>query len=491
MTAAKPKLPAADPLFEQSALDFEKRGATLICRVPGWGVMLIARDTYFGTGRLLATFTLARTFENGRKPIRIYTSHLDLLTGSQRAGYAKECARRMRGTTDNPEETDNTAVLAMLDGTLEHLLESRNDIIFKSAREIECPDDLTPPYALWPLVPRSRPGMLVAPSGSGKSQAALLCGLIVVTGVALLPRLEPRVHGRVVYIGQEEDEEQWKARLRMVCRGHDLDPDKIEDDYYYMKLPGSSLIESAEIIAERAAQIKAAMLIVDSAQATWGSGEEQVREYAARWFNAIDLIAVPTLIVEHPNASNTNSAKGNGGVVAGSSVKRDRVGHQWSLKSTELPRRDDSEPYRYHTTLVDVKRNYVARQPAIVYETAISGYSWMKFAEADALTADSIVEVSRLWGAISSIMRPQDDEHAEYGWSIEDLQKRLGAKDDRRIRAELNTDHWRAHPLSADLQERPVKIKNTGFGKGNPGRYRLETQHLILQFGMDDLEVPE
>jgi hypothetical protein len=292
----------------------------------------------------------------------------------------------------------------------------------------------------------------------------------MVTGKEIVPGIQPRDPGPVLYIGQEEDVEQMKVRIMMMMRGHGIEADL--SLFMYMKLRGSSLIDSAELIGEKAADHRAKLIIIDSAQATWGSETEGVRDYATRWFNAVDSLLIPTLIIEHPNLAGTKENKG-AGFAAGTSVKRDRCGHVWGVKSIEIPPKPDM-PYRYHVTLVDSKRNYVARQPDITYEVVVQGHQWTRFMVADALTAESVVEASSVWNALASVLKEPDEEHEE-GWTTAELQAHLGAKDDRRIRQELALGVWRPAAWATGMEARAVQVEGTG-GRGNPARWVLESR---------------
>jgi hypothetical protein len=261
-----------------------------------------------------------------------------------------------------------------------------------------------------------------------------------------------------------------RIRVEMMIRGHGLKVDL--GRYLFMKLRGNSLIDSAEAVAERAGDIGAKLIIVDSAQATWGAEGDGVRDYATSWYNAVDSLGVPTLIIEHPNLAGTKKNDGSGWA-AGTTVKRDRSGHVWGVKSVEIPAAA-GHPFRYHVTLQDAKRNYLARQPDITYEVMFGGYEWTKFAPAGGLTAESVVDASRTFGVLASIMREADEEHEE-GWTVAELAERTKAKDDRRIRAELGLDLWRPVPWNEALEGKMVKADGTG-GRENPAKYLLDTR---------------
>lgn len=461
------------PWVRYPKLQFFKNGSTWRVKHEdvSWPITLYARDIYYGTGRLLATLTIDRQDAGSEKPTRILTGNIDLLTAAQRTRFAKEASDRLQRTNAKGDFT--VPITSMIDAMLERLQESKYEIDAIPLNEVEIPADLTPQYVVWPIVPVSRPGMLVASSGSGKSTLAAMIGLSVITGEELLPGIEPRNPGPVIYIGQEEDAAQMRVRVEMMMRGHEIKADL--GRYLFMKLRGSSLIDSAEMIAEKADEIKASMVIIDSAQATWGTEGDAIRDYATRWFNAVDSLATPTLIIEHPNLFGTKKDDGSG-MAAGTSVKRDRSGHVWGVKSVEIPAADGM-PYRYHVTLKDAKRNYVARQPDIIYEVLINGHQWTKFVPAEVLTAESIVDASRLFAALASIMRGPDELHDE-GWTAAELAQRMKAKDDRRIRTELGLDIWRLSPWDADVEVKMRKVIGSGT-KGDPARYLLETRPKI------------
>lgn len=459
-------------------LVYEQKGRTWIVRyaqTARWPLYLIARNVYHGTGRLLTDLTLARTIEGGPKSydISILTAHVDLLTITRRTGFSKECASRLSDSFEGGANVVEKAVGAMIDGLQERLLQDRGSIEIHSATEKDPPGDLAPPYVVWPLVPKSRPGMLIAPSGTGKSHFALLAGLSVVVGKALLPRVEPRSEGPVLYVGQEEDYDQWLNRVEMMCRGHQV---KRPSEYWYTRLNAGSLPDSVDRLAEAAAVKKAQLVIVDSAQATWGTeGEGSVRGYATQWFNALAEIGVPVLIIEHPNLANT--MKNNSSQAAGAGVKQDRVGHQWGMRSIALPVRDN-QPFRYHVTLSDTKRNYVAQQPEINYELMIFHHDWMRFVESEALTPELVVEEGRgahMRDAIASVMREPDDLHEDGCWSIEELVSRLDLKDGRRVREHLKSDEWSAAKWSAGNVFQFELARGTG-NRGDPLMYRIVTK---------------
>jgi hypothetical protein len=455
---------------------FERRGSTWTASDDHWEVMLIARNVYHGTERLLATLTVAREIPYNPRQL-ILTERIDLMIATRRKHFASEAAERLReargsGSSDGIQ----AGILSLVETFMEHLQLIHGEVETHDLGEIEVPKDLAPPYTLWPLVPSSRPGMLVAPSGSGKSTLAGAVGLSVVTGKSLLPRLEPRDQGPVLYIGQEETKEQWAARLRQLCKGHGIPIPKT--GYQYMHLASSSLVESAEQVAEKAAGMKAALVIVDSAQATWGAESESVRGWATQWFNAVDMLETPTLVIDHPNRSETGKPSDNG-FAAGSSVKRDRVGHSWSLKSAELLSAL-GEPKRYLVVLRDTKRNYVARQPDITYETLIKGYEWIRL-ETPSITAP--VDFERATGSEPTRMFRRLVALASSMPEIEPVAAAtaLGLNSSKEIRAELRDDTWHYLPdVDERLDFRFVKVEGTGVARA-PGRYVLESQPHLVQ----------
>ena len=465
---------AAVPFQRYPSLRFSRRGTTwrVIHRDPSWPFTLYARDVYFGTGRLLSTLTLDRKVPGQDTPVRVLTSHVDLLTASHRKSFAKEAAERVARSSGDDDGPGSLAgpITAMLDALLERLQESRYELEEASLDNVDLPEDLAPFYPFWPLVPQARPGMLVAPSGSGKSSLGALVGLSLTSGSQLLERLEPRKPGPVVYIGQEEDAAQMRRRVELIIRGHRIKNPGLQH-FHFMKLRGGSLIDSAELLADRCDDLGAVLLIVDSAQATWGQEQDAIRDYATRWFNAVDMIRTPTLIIDHPNLSGSKKNDGTGWS-AGTSVKRDRSGHVWGVKSMELPTPEDM-PRRYHVTLQDAKRNYVSRQMDIAYTTTVKGFEWMRFESAEALTAASIVQTTGTWGRIAELLA--DDQSKPMGWTVPELAVALDYKNQSRIKAELDTPNWR--DAGDGYEERP-KALGGGTSSRDPKRYALERRQI-------------
>lgn len=475
------------PFARYPSLKIGRRGNTwkVTHRDEAWPMTLYARDVYHGTARLLATLTLDRQDPGMKDPVRILTSSADLLTAAHRKRFAEEAAARLARASDNAEKDAShvTAITTMIDALLERLSEVRYEMDMVSMADVAMPTDLTPRYAVWPIVPAARPGLLIASSGSGKSTLAAGLSIAVTTGINIVPGTEARVRGAVIYIGQEEDAEQMKVRTTMLMKGHKIDDDL--RDLYFMKLRGGSLIDSAEMIAEAVAKVSAKLVVVDSAQATWGgSDNDGVREYASRWFGAIEMFETPTVVVDHPSLAGMKQKPGAEMMAAGTSVKRDRAGHVWTVRSIEVPVRDGM-PFKYHVTLTDVKRNYVGRQPPIHYETTVYRHEWSMFTEAGELDAEAVVEASRTFASIISAMRDDRDPitQAGEGWTAAELAKRMGAKDDRRIRAELTLGQWRPAPWSAEEEVTITQVDGTG-GRGNPGRYLLEKRRVAVQMSI-------
>jgi hypothetical protein len=132
----------------------------------------------------------------------------------------------------------------------------------------------------------------------------------------------------------------------------------------------------------------------------------------------------------------------------------------------------EGQPFRYHVTLSDVKRNYVRRQEDIIYETIISGFEWARFVPSEPISAEMVVGSSTLWGRIGLRLRELDESH-EDGWTAEELAADL-EQDRTHVIKELSLlENW--HPgLHTDVEERVMKM---GRGvRGDPYRYRIETR---------------
>ncbi len=193
-----------------------------------------------------------------------------------------------------------------------------------------------PLFLAWPVWP-SGPSLLVMPGEAGKSTIARAIGVSINAGVEIIPGIRPTRTGPVLYVAAEDPAAFWHARnVEAICRGAGLDRRSIAHGVLLFDARGRALHRIARSIAERAADYAA--VILDSHQALLQSSEQGgVRDRDSLFWNALDQIGKPTLILAHPNRADRQRWEKADGSMAGSDVNRDRARMSWRGRWRDEP----------------------------------------------------------------------------------------------------------------------------------------------------------
>lgn len=220
------------------------------------------------------------------------------------------------------------------------------------------------PFVVVPIQP-SGPSALVAPGESGKSTIARAIALSVAAGVEIVPGLRPVVSGPVLYVAAEDPVAEWHARsLEAIARGAGLDRSRAGYRIRLQDVRGRKLHRIGRTLAEMAADY--ALVILDSLQALLPSSEAAgggVRDRDSLFFDAVDAIGRPTLIIAHPNLTGARKWEEADGRVAGSEVNRDRLRMSWRATWKDEPAMAGTTFRRY--TLACTKWNHGVRPAPI------------------------------------------------------------------------------------------------------------------------------
>lgn len=195
-----------------------------------------------------------------------------------------------------------------------------------------------PGFVLDPLQ-STGPGAIVAPGESGKSTIARALALSVASGAEIIPGVRPTVQGPVLYIAGEDPVAAWHSRsIEAIARGAGIDRRTIAHRITLQDVRGRKLHRIGRTIAEMAADH--ALVVLDSQQSLLPSSEAAgggVRDRDSLFFDAVDAIARPVLIVAHPNLTGARRWEEADGRVAGSEVNRDRLRMSWRLTWKDEP----------------------------------------------------------------------------------------------------------------------------------------------------------
>lgn len=193
------------------------------------------------------------------------------------------------------------------------------------------------------------PTLLVMPGESGKSSIARALAVGHAAGREIVPGIAPRTKGPVLYVAAEAPlvASHWRS-LDAICRGAGIGLDELDHPIRLYAPHGKPLHRVAREVAEMAKDY--ATVVLDSLQALLSVGEHSagVRERDTIFWNAVDQIERPTLIIAHPNREDAQRWNRSDGRAAGSDVTRDRARISWQgfYRDEEAPLR---ESYRRYT----------------------------------------------------------------------------------------------------------------------------------------------
>lgn len=208
-------------------------------------------------------------------------------------------------------------------------------------------------WAIKPFLPKGVTSILYAPGGSGKSQTALALSLSVRLGTEIVPGFSPSIVGPVLYLDWETQKEVIAERLQRICKGLGRPP----MDIFYRRCV-KPLADDAEEISWFVAQKGIVMLVVDSCEPAMGRGNEygDANEKALRLFDAIRLIGVSTLVVDHVSKSEMRmNGKTSGLLPYGSIYKINLARSAWEMRPVQSMEDDSVVVALHHTKANDSK----------------------------------------------------------------------------------------------------------------------------------------
>lgn len=226
-----------------------------------------------------------------------------------------------------------------------------------------------PTFLLAPFQPNG-PSAVVAPGESGKSTIARALALSVASGAEIIPGIRPMSDGPVLYVAGEDPVAAWHTRsVEAIARGAGIDRRTVRHRITLQDVRGRKLHRIGRTIAEMA--VDHALVVLDSQQSLLPSAEAAgggVRDRDSLFFDAVDAIARPVLIVAHPNLIGARKWSDADGRMAGSEVNRDRLRMSWRLGWKDEPAVAGSSFRRYTATCT--KWNHGPRPAPLAFGAA-------------------------------------------------------------------------------------------------------------------------
>jgi hypothetical protein len=176
----------------------------------------------------------------------------------------------------------------------------------------------------------SGPNLLVMPAEGGKSTMARALAVSMATGREVVPSIVPRVTGPVLYVAAEAGVAAMHARsVEAICRGIGISRTDIDHPITMLRTLGRPLNKIARSIGERGHDH--ALIVLDSLQALLPVSEHAggIRDRDTVFWNALEQIDRPTLVIAHPNREDAKRWARSDGRSAGSDTTRDRTRISW------------------------------------------------------------------------------------------------------------------------------------------------------------------
>jgi RecA-family ATPase len=188
-------------------------------------------------------------------------------------------------------------------------------------------------------IPAGDATILSGDGGGGKTTVALQLAVSVERGLGdwLGTTIET---GPVIFFSAEEPDHEMRRRLQRVARKRGIEPDEIAGLHFHFASPENCLLAMSradgtmwptplfEALAIAAAEIRPALIVVDSIAATFG-GNQNDRVHARTFVSLFRRLAqdldCAVLLLDHPSLSGITSGTGRGGSMDWQNATRARL----------------------------------------------------------------------------------------------------------------------------------------------------------------------
>jgi len=260
-----------------------------------------------------------------------------------------------------------------------------------------------PPPRRWLFVkvlPFEKVGIIVAPGGTGKSQALMQVGVSIATGSLLFGVWEVGEAGSVLMLLAEDDEEEVHRRLnniigQLALSGNIAAISALRKNLILKSMVGENNLmtetnQSREVqqtiyvdrLIATAAQIPDLKLIIIDPASRFRGGDENAAQDTTRFVEAIERVAQATgatiLIAHHTNKGSMQATEANQNASRGSSALTDGV--RWQMNLAGMSEKEAKEfgiypsERHYYLSATITKNNYAPPQQGIMLKRGEGGY---------------------------------------------------------------------------------------------------------------------
>lgn len=286
---------------------------------------------------------LIRAFYSDDTPL-LAPAAADLLSVSSRGTL-------IRALTDRVQIDWNAAIEHIANTTLTKLSDDEPTVNLKDFLDSE-----KPTWLLHPFILGDGATIVFGQGGLGKSLLTLAAMLSLELDAPVIPGVKPIEKRNGLYLDWEDSAETQAERFSMLLRGQGLDPHEYGLLHRTCSAPLSDSISTVKGIIDAN---NISYLVIDSAALACGGGPESA-DGALNFFNALNRLKVPSLIIAH-QVKNSNQPYPFGSIFWHNSARC-----TWEIKGRDNNNTDNSGNVAIR--LLNQKSNRGAREREKAYE---------------------------------------------------------------------------------------------------------------------------
>lgn len=277
--------------LSEPAVDLVKHDVVTVRQPTPNGIVRFEFAGIHRGGRDSLNAKLSVSFEVAPLSGRSYTSRLNMLSSSARAGLTREIKEVFGFDKAFPwSELMNVACSLAERGWLN--AERAVDVF-----DIE-PEQEAEEYLFCDIFPRRQPTVMFGDGSAGKSYLACAFGVALTLGEPFPGCGDRREAGNVVYVDYENvGQEKFRKRISRLYAGYGLDS-PAPDTFYYFPSRAQPLHLIADQLAEFVERRNIQYGIIDSA-APACDGPAEASEVALQFFNALATVPMTAAIIAH------------------------------------------------------------------------------------------------------------------------------------------------------------------------------------------------
>lgn len=238
-------------------------------------------------------------------------------------------------------------------------------LVAQEKQPLHAMDQMKPvDFLLHPFLQRGASNMIYADSEVGKSFFSLYLASVAACGGKFINY--PTKPFRTLYLDYEDDYDTFSYRMHTICKGNNLDFEKVKNSVLYHK-PDGDMVDEAEIVARMVDSGKFDLIIIDAGSSATG-GDPLNSTPVIKLFDALEKIPCTKLIIHHEGK--VTDGKTDGQALYGTTFWKARLRVGWRLSLLEQV---DTENGNEKVIKVSMfKGSNLPKQQSFIYKTSFT-----------------------------------------------------------------------------------------------------------------------